>query len=162
MPVRPWRKRSWIPWVFVAGFAVVIAANAVLVLLSLSSWPGLETENAYERGLAYDRTLSAAEAQAARGWSATVTFDGARGAAGRLALELKDDGGEGVAELSVEAFLVRPASEGFDRTVRLAPQGGGLYASEIEFPLPGVWEVRLRAEGMGTPYYVTERIWVPE
>ena len=51
------RRSRWIPWAFVAFFGVVLAANAAMVVIALASWPGLETQQAYQRGLAYDDAL---------------------------------------------------------------------------------------------------------
>ena len=37
------RRSRWIPWAFVAFFGVVLAANAVLIVIAITTWPGLET-----------------------------------------------------------------------------------------------------------------------
>ncbi len=47
----------YIPWLFVAFFAVVLAANGALIAIALGSFTGLTTEHAYDKGLAYNRTL---------------------------------------------------------------------------------------------------------
>ena len=41
------RRSAWIPWAFVGGFAIVIAANATLTIAALETWPGLATDDAH-------------------------------------------------------------------------------------------------------------------
>ena len=83
-----WQSGRWIPWAFVGGFGVVIAANVALILFSLGSWTGLETTDAYRKGLAYNDVLAAAEAQAARGWDHAIDYGD-----GRLDVRLTDADG---------------------------------------------------------------------
>ena len=149
------RRSRWIPWTFVGGFGVIIAVNAVLVVFSLSSWTGLETEDAYNKGIAYNEVLAAAEAQSARGWSAAMAYE-----AGSVEVTLTDKSGAGIAGLTVTAALIRPTHEGYDQTVTLAEVGMGRYAAPVTMPLAGNWDVRVRAEGRGEPWYQTQRIWV--
>ena len=149
------RRSWWIPWTFVAGFVVIITVNAVLVVFSLSTWTGLETEDAYNKGLGYNKVLAAAEAQRARGWSASMAY-----ADGALEVELADRTGSGITGLTVTAALIRPTHEGYDQTVILRETAPGRYALPVTFPLAGNWDVRVRAEGVGDPWYQTTRIWV--
>jgi len=55
-------RDSWIPKMFLAGFLVVIVANATMAGFAFSSWTGIATEDAYRKGLAYNATLHAARA----------------------------------------------------------------------------------------------------
>jgi len=61
-------RRSLIPLAFVAGFAVVAAANGALIYEAFRSQPALVTAKSYEEGRAYNRELAAAARQAALGW----------------------------------------------------------------------------------------------
>lgn len=62
----------WYPYIFVAGFAVVVTANLIMMYFATSSFTGLETKSAYERGNAYNAQIAAQEAQDRLGW--TVDF----------------------------------------------------------------------------------------
>ena len=88
------RRSRWIPWTFVGGFGVVVVANVFLILFALNSWTGLETDQAYQRGLAYNHTLDAATAQAARGWKTTLGFEPSGPSSGRLAVSFADPAGK--------------------------------------------------------------------
>jgi nitrogen fixation protein FixH len=68
----------WYPWIFVAGMLVVVVVNAVMITYAIGTFPGLQTEDAYRKGLAYNRTLAAAREQEERGWQATVRFEADR------------------------------------------------------------------------------------
>lgn len=152
-------KRSrWIPWAFVGGFGIVVIANVILVLFALDSWTGLETEQAYQRGLAYNRTLDAATAQAALGWKTTLGFEPSGPSRGRLAVSFVDSAGRPINGLSVSVRLVRPTHEGFDHQVSLVPEAAGRYVVPLELPLPGQWQVRVEARGREAPYRLNGRI----
>ena len=64
----------WYPWTFVAGMLVVIAVNIALVIYAVGTFPGLETDDAYRKGLAYNKTLAAARAQEARAGRVDVRY----------------------------------------------------------------------------------------
>lgn len=89
----------WIPWTFAAGFLLVVAVNGVMIWLAASTWTGLVTERAYDRGLEYNRNLEAAARMAQLGWQTRLTVatlaDGAR----ELRLEARDRTGEPLAGL---------------------------------------------------------------
>lgn len=142
-------------------FAVVVAANGAFIFLALDSWTGLSTEDAYRKGLAYNETLDAAEAQKALGWRAHLDFEPDGGAAGILRAVFEDARGHPVEGLSVGAAIRRPTTEGFDQDVALSPSGAGRYAARIELPLRGQWDVRLTARlPEGRRYEIEERIWL--
>lgn len=137
------RSGSWIPWLFVAFFLVVLAANATMVWIGLSTWPGLVADNTYERGLRYNRDLDAAKAQAALGWQVDYRVEPAGDGRAVLRASLLDRDGRPIDTAEIEARFVRPTSEGHDFGMRLRPRGEGRYVAELEPPLPGVWDLHL-------------------
>jgi nitrogen fixation protein FixH len=141
------RSGRWIPWAFVGGFAVVFAANAAMVAFAVGSWTGMETEDAWRNGIAYNRALEAARAQEALGWQVSLRFAPTAPLAGRLEAVLLDRDGAPLDDAMVSASLVRPLGEGHDREVVLQAEGGGRYVARIELPLAGQWEARLAASG---------------
>ena len=58
-------RDTWIPWAFVGFFLVVFAVNGAMMTIAFKTWTGLDTENAYQEGLAYNDRL----AEVARGLS---------------------------------------------------------------------------------------------
>ena len=55
-------------WMLLGFFGVMMAVNGIFVYLALSSFSGLETVNAYVKGLDYNATLRRGAAQKALGW----------------------------------------------------------------------------------------------
>lgn len=134
---------SWIPWLFVAAFAFVLAVNATMIWVAVKTWPGLVTANSYDRGLKFNRALAAAAAQAALGWQVDFSAQLESGRHGLLTAWLRDREGRPLADAKVAARFLRPTSEGHDFTVTLAAAGDGRYTAAFELPLPGLWDVRL-------------------
>ncbi|MET4698871.1 nitrogen fixation protein FixH [Constrictibacter sp. MBR-5] len=148
----PMRGR-WIPWAFVGSFAVVFAANAVMVTFAMSSWTGLETQDAYRKGLAYNRTLDAERRESALGWQGVAAVE-----AGRITVTLTDRRGEPVTAATVRAAFVRPTAEGHDFTADLAEQGSGRYAAAADVPLAGLWDIRTVARRGADSFQFNQRI----
>ncbi len=135
---------------FVAFFFVVIGVNLVMVFLALDTWSGLSTEDAYQRGLRYNKTLEAMAHKDALGWQDSVIFtpgqpQGDEGR-GRITLEMRDREGQLLEGLIVAGQIWRPTNEGFDRPITLRAVGAGRYETDVVFPLRGNWLVRLTAQ----------------
>lgn len=164
MMTRLWHRLTgqdrWIPWTFVALFVVLIGVNAVMVVFALRSWPGVESANAYEEGLAYNRTLGEAHQQEALGWHYGFAFTATGPRTGHVEVTLHDRGGAGIAQAAVSVRLVRPTSEGHDFDAELASDGTGRFAADVTVPLPGVWELRVAATHPSGVYRRVERVFV--
>lgn len=151
----------WYPYIFVAGFMVVLAVNFTMAWFANSTFSGLSTDNAYEKGLAYNKTLATRREEEALKWDVGLQVDPAANHGAHLTITYKDAKGQPVDGLSVKAEFVRPTAKGHDRDVALAPVGPGAYATQQELPLPGVWDLTIVASGKEIPYTVSRRIVVP-
>ncbi len=148
----------WIPWVFVGLFLLVLVANSTLIVIAVSTFTGLETTNAYEKGLAYNNRLAAAAEQESLGWKADLLVTPLGEQQVTLVLQLNDRLGSPITSADVEAALLRPVQEGHDLTVRLDHQGHGRYGAEAALPLAGQWDVQLIARAREKTYRLAERI----
>lgn len=158
-----WLGERWVPLAFGAFCLAVLAANGTMIAIAIATWPGLETADAFRKGIGYNAALAAAREQAALGWRAELAFRPAAGEPrrGRVEIRLTDAAGRPVERAEVRADLVRPTQEGHDFAAIFGGAPGGAYALDAEFPLAGVWDVRLRAgDGRGL-YQTTRRIVVP-
>lgn len=136
------------------GFFVVVASvNAVFIYAGIRSWPGLVSERAYEEGLAYNRTLATARANAALGWTARLDYRD-----GRASLRLTDRDGRVIDGMQVEAVFTRPVGEAIELSVALPARGGGLYAAPLELPLGGQWEMVVTVDGARDRFLAAQRI----
>jgi nitrogen fixation protein FixH len=145
------------PWLFVGAMLVVILVNGALVYFAVSSFSGLATNDAYDKGVAFNRTVAAVDAQAARGWQMALST---RVSGGRLdlAAEFHDRAGAPLDGMTVEGFLVRPTSAGHDRAIRLADLGAGRYQADTDLPLPGEWLLTVSARRGEDTWQSTRRV----
>ncbi len=145
----------WIPWLlFGLPFVVVLAVNAALVYFAVSTHSGLVTDQAYERGLAYNRYLANADAVA--GYAGKLALD--RGA---LVFDLTDPHGARVAGASATAEIVRPTQSGFDFSVPLVETGPGRYEAHPAFPRSGLWTIRITATWQTHTFRMTQDVVAP-
>lgn len=154
------RKRGWwYPYIFVAAFMVVLGVNGALAYFATSTFTGLSTENAYEKGRLYNQALAAARHQDAMGWQVdTVTRPQAAGAAKvDIRVTYRDRDGKPVEGMAVRAAMARPTAKGHDHEVTLPAQGNGSYGGTFELPLMGVWDMDVVAYGNGASYQHSQR-----
>lgn len=167
-PERPHSRRRpgwWYPWIFVGGFAVVMAVNFTMAYFAVHTFSGLSTEQAYEKGLAYNNVLAMAEKQKALGWTVGAEIEPRPAARSthrtEVRVSFRDKDGQPVTGLSVDAEFIRPTIAGHDRSIRLEDKGDGRYASLASLDLPGQWEMRVTAQAGTVAYQFDRRIMVP-
>lgn len=131
-------------------FGIIIATDALFMVLAYRTFSGQVASNPYEAGLAYNATLERKARQQALGWSAAITDAG-----GHLSLEIVDSDKRPVEGLKVVATLERPATVQGSRTLTLSPHGRGRYAAPLT--LAGAWDVSVVAEGAGGVRFEAER-----
>lgn len=160
------RPGWWYPYIYVAVFLVVFAVNAILAISAVRTFSGLDTEDAYEKGLHYNRTLAEARQEKALGWSARIDLQpepspGAGQRAVDLVAEMADKSGLPLDGLSVEAKIIRPAISGHDQEVVLTPIAEGRYGSRLVLPFPGLWEIRMTARRGDLVTHALRRVTLP-
>lgn len=142
----------WIPYTFVAGFAVVLIANGTMLYFATSTFSGLSTKQAYLEGLAYNDKVAAEQAQKALGWrwdidlaevSAADTSSEARTAT--LRIFGQDAEGRPLDGVALSALVRRPTVQGLDQTVDFRATGPGRYEASVTLPKPGLWDLLFTA-----------------
>ncbi|CAN5834394.1 hypothetical protein BH11PSE3_BH11PSE3_46390 [soil metagenome] len=146
-----------IPWLFVAGFALVIAVNGIMVSFAVGSFSGLYTPQPRDRGLHYNEIVAERDARDALGWQIDVVW---RAESNRLEVSAKDAAGQPLAGAQVAAELVRPAEKRLPLPVLLAPTGIGRFAGDVELPARGNWDLDLVIEHDGHRYARTRRMFL--
>lgn len=126
-------------------FAVIFAVNGAFLYFALSSFPGLSTERAYQKGVSYNQTLAKAEKQNAMGWVSYVSLS----AQGEVAVELVDRDGSGVSGVGVTTMLRRPAQSQLDQDVALNETKPGHFSGAFSSLLAGQWHVQVSANQGG-------------
>lgn len=154
----PPTRDSWIPWLFVAGFAIVIPVNGILIYFAVSSFTGLQTDGHYQRGLQYNEVLADQRAQDSLGWTVEIDFQETDGESARLSVQASGKAGTPLNGASVTVRLVRPVQAGHDMNLTLAAAGDGLYAADIKLPLRGQWDIQARINHPSGNYSTAKRI----
>lgn len=147
------RRDRMIPWYFVMFFVGLAAVDGVLVTLAVRTQTGVVTDHAYEKGLAYNKVVDAAAAQAKLGWKGAIEFVPSAGNAGMLRLKLSDKTGKALKLDDATASIARPTQAGMDFEATLTNG-----EARVTFPEAGQWEVRVFAKVGDTPYQQSKRI----
>jgi len=146
------RRSRWIPWIFVGGMLLVVVVNGFMAFYAISTFTGLTSGQAYDRGRAYNHVLAEAARQDALGWTARVRLEG-----GRIALSVTDRAGAPVQGV-VEAYLQRPI-EGTRVELGTAAPREGFAAPDLA---PGQWEFRGHIlDGQGQRLDIRQRLIFP-
>lgn len=163
---KPRQRGWWYPWIFIGFMLLVVAVNAIMATLAVRTFPGLQTEDAYTKGLRYNDAITAGREQERRGWRMSLqveplpaSAEGGREA--KLVVTFVDRDGQPLDRLEVEAALHRPTVAGFDRTQILEPRGGGVYAGIVSLPFAGQWEARITARRDGESHQAAQRLFLP-
>ncbi len=145
---------------FIGFFLVVFAVNGIMVYQALSTFGGLDTDDAYRKGLAYNERIAAAAAQAKLGWHDKLDYVAETR---RLRVSLTDAAGGGVAGLSVVAELERAVTDRFDQKLYLVQTGPDTYEADAAGLESGWWTVDLeasRSEHGPALYEARRRLWI--
>jgi nitrogen fixation protein FixH len=131
----------------IAFFAVVAGVNTIMMTAAISTFGGVETANAYQAGLAFEREIAAADAQNALHWRVEAKVVSASGAA-FIHMTVEDAQGQHVTGLSATGRLTHPADLRSDHFVRFDPTAPGQFRGETS-AAPGQWilEIGLSRDG---------------
>lgn len=146
-------KKSYAPWYLVGFFVVLAIMDGIFVTIATRTHTGVVTDEAYNRGLAYNETIEAAEAQEALGWQSSVRL----GDTG-LVFEITDTVGKPLSGASVRAEISRPIEADQGQIVSLNEARPGVYSADIEFPADGQWDARVFLTWQSHTYQTRERL----
>lgn len=138
------QKKSKIPYIFFAFFAVVISVNSYYIYISQKSWRGVVTENSYQKGLKYNETIKEASKQQQLGWKLDVKQNRIDDFTIELFLDLRDKNSVKISDAAIEILFKRPAQDGYDFKVKAnADKQSGLYLLKANFPFIGQWDAEI-------------------
>lgn len=150
-------RSRYIPWLFVGGFAVVIAVNAIMMTFAVSSFSGLYTPKPRDRGLHYNEIVAEKQSRDTLGWRIETMW---RQETSRLEVRLFDLAGQPLTGAHVSAELVRPVEKRPPLDVALGDLGEGRFAGHVDLPLRGNWDLDIVVERNGDRYAVTRRMFL--
>ena len=140
-------------FIMLAFFGVIIAVNVVMATLANTSWTGFVVENSYVASQEFNRKAEEGRAQAALGWTSSLTIAG-----GEIRFGLTDAGGKAIALRTVKAEFRRPAYAAEDQALTLARANNGEFTGALALR-DGLWIVEIdAAAGLDKPYREVHRI----
>jgi nitrogen fixation protein FixH len=148
---------SIVPWLFVAGFALVIAVNGTMMWFAIGSFSGLYSDHARDRGLHYNRVMAEQRARDALGWSVEASWQAADH---RLGLAVKDANGRPLDTAAVSVELIRPAEKRAPVRIAMEALGGGRFAATVVLPARGNWDADIVVDTGGQHFAVTKRLFL--
>jgi len=139
--------------IVVAFFGVIIAVNATMTVLAVTTLSGTEVASAYSASLAYQREIDAAQRQNERHWN--VSASAKRDAASNVSVSVdaRDALGQPLKRLQINVALQRPVDKRFDRDAVLAEQAPGMYAVRFADVAAGQWDLVIEADTDGAAMF---------
>lgn len=154
-PTTGWFVFRWVA----AFFGVMIVANVIFLMNALGTWPGEDTEAAYDKGIDYNAIIVASEKARALGWQMSV--QSSNDSAGfELLFTALDKGKKPLRGLEVIGKLVRPVTRDFDISLAFDEVGEGVYRATHETLALGQWELRILAKNDVDENRYSERLYL--
>jgi nitrogen fixation protein FixH len=148
---------SIVPWLFVAGFAIVIAVNGTMVWLAVDSFSGLYSDHARERGVHYNQVMAEQRDREALGWTVETTW---QASPGKLGLKIVDRNGRALDGATVAVDLIRPAEKRAPIRIAMTNTGDGRFAGAVDLPERGNWDADIVVEASGHRFAITRRLFL--
>ncbi|MBI1385135.1 MAG: hypothetical protein GC150_09515 [Rhizobiales bacterium] len=149
-------------YAFIAFFGVMMGANGVFLYYAISTFTGVETSDAYRKGLAYDTRIAEARLADGLGWGAALSREG-----DRLVVTVRKSDGGPVSGLLLEASVGRGPTDRFDASIGFEETDLGRYESQPIVLAAGSWIVAVegRPAGQGADaasLKLKERLWISQ
>ena len=138
--------------ILVLFFGVVAAVNGLMIHYAISTFPGVDDDQAYEHGLRYNDQIAAAEHQNALGWKADGRVVHELDGKSTVLLTFRDAAGAPVTGLQLTGRLDFMPDGHRDMSLELAEASPGEYRTEIKAE-PGAWLLDVTAKRQGETLY---------
>jgi nitrogen fixation protein FixH len=136
---KPFKVTGGLVLASLVGFFVIVAAvNVVMMTFAVKTFGGVETDNAYKAGLAFNRSIADADAQNARHWRVEIVRMPKREA--DFTVTVRDRNDRPVTGLILAATLVHPTDRRRDKTAQVVSLGAGMFRLEAAAE-PGQWDL---------------------
>lgn len=146
--------------ILLGSFAVVAAVNATMIYYAESTFRGEVDSHPYEHGLAYNKDITAAEAQDARHWQVAAHITGTSGPK-TVEVIFRDRDNHVLAGLAAIAKLEFATDMNRDRSLVLTETTPGVYRGTIAVA-SGEWDLVIEAKrDMKQVFRSRNRITIP-
>jgi len=135
----------------VGFFVFVSAVNGVMIYYAVKTFSGEVVAHPYERGVAYNRDIARARAQAARDWKVDVNLARDAGVT-EIVVTAHDASGAEITGVEMNAAFAAPADLSRDVRLRLEETAPGRYAGAAALPA-GQRDLELTASRGGSEVF---------
>ena len=150
-------RSRYIPWLFVAGFALVVAVNGIMMWFAIGSFSGLYASKSRDRGLHYNEVIAAQKTRDALGWRVETVW---RAESGRMEVAAFDKDGNALTGADAFVQLIRPAERRPPVELSLDNAGAGRFAGHVDLPARGNWDLDIIVERNGQRFALTRRMFL--
>lgn len=141
---------------FLLFFLGVAAVNIIFVYKATETHTGTVIDQPYERGLEYNKTLTAATAQAGFSWGVDVQMKKVAALEYELTFIAGDRRGNTVPLDGFDILVLRPVNASDDLHPEFKAETPGKYTGHVIFPKPGRWEIKVKAVRGAETFYLTK------
>lgn len=152
---------KFIPWFFVIFFVVLAFLLGDFVSIAIRTDPGVVTEDAYKKGLAYNQVIEQQQRQDKLGWQGDITVTKNVQQDAAIIFKLLDKNKKPVEKAQVQVTFIRPAQQKHDVKVDLISASAGLYSGKAALPFSGLWEAHVAVQRDKDSYQMTKRMTLP-
>ncbi len=157
-------QNPWV-WLLVGIMGTALLVNATLITIAFLSPPGLVVEDYYEKGKSYLYNQAQSKENAARlGWDLELDLPRAP----QLNLDESylvravDSRGKAIEGGVAEFAAFRPVQNGHDFVLPMREVGAGYYAANVNFSLPGNWDLIVTVQQGEDQLDIAKRIYVKD
>ncbi|MDA0664500.1 MAG: FixH family protein [Proteobacteria bacterium] len=143
--------------ILLVSFGVIFAVNGFFAYVAVQSFPGLESDRAYRKGLAFNDQVARTRALDNLGWSLATDL----GADRVLTLTFTDRNSGPLAIDTLAVTLFHPTAARDDTVLKPAPAGRGVFIIPLADTVKGQRELRIAATAPnGQAIEFRRKLWV--
>ena len=136
-----------VPWVIAAFFVAFIIPLLFFTWIAFQHKPDLITEHAYDKGLAYNKTLQSEKTMEALGWHAALALEN-----NTLVVHLRGKDGKPIHGATAKAWFIGPAKATMDHAADMRETIAGRYEAALPDTSPGLWQMRVTVIHQGNQF----------
>ena len=136
-------QNPWV-WLLVGIMATTLLVNGTLITIAYKSPPGLVVADYYDKGKAYLYNQAREKEETQRlGWDLILDLPKAPAInqSESYLVRAVDSAGQPIIGAQAEFAAFRPVENGHDVVFDMRDMGAGYYAAEVDFNLPGNWDL---------------------
>lgn len=142
-----------IPFFILSFVGFFMLLDGLFVYYAHKTYTGHYTDNAYQKGLDFDKINKQSVYQPKTAWQCEIFSNGEV-----IKVVLKDAEGRYINNAQVSAKIVRPTTNKYDQVVDLRFVNDGTYEAQHHFAGKGQWDIRVKAVSNDDEFITTKRV----